>query len=257
MDCKTAGLALDRYLDDELPRDVGEKIERHIATCAQCERLVQQERAWREGVRHHIDRFAAPERLSHRIEATLDAMDQTTRRRSVATPGVWALGRGWAMAASLLLAVALSSGVTAYVSGLRTEDPVVQELVASHVRSLMVDHLTDVASSDQHTVKPWFNGKLDFTPPVEDLASEGFPLVGGRLDYIDRRPVVALVYRHRQHPINLFIRPSANAAATPISLSQNGYNLLHWSEGNFDFWAASDLNAAELQDFRKLIHPHG
>jgi anti-sigma factor RsiW len=118
----------------------------------------------------------------------------------------------------------------------------------------MVNHLTDVASSDQHTVKPWFNGRIDLSPPVTDLAAQGYPLVGGRLDYLNRRPVAALVYKRHQHVINLFVMPAeggvvpANAAA-----SLNGYNLRHWREGALRFWAVSDLNAAELEEFERLV----
>src|SRR5260221_13262599 len=125
-----------------------------------------------------------------------------------------------------------------------------QEGWASHIRPLMADHLTDVKSSDQHTVKPWFNGKLDLSPPVVDLAAAGFPLVGGRLDYIDRHPVAALVYRRQQHVINVLVSPEdKGGGAAPAALAQHGYTLLRFRRGGTDFWVASDLNPAELRDF--------
>src|SRR5206468_11378778 len=126
------------------------------------------------------------------------------------------------------------------------------QLIASHVRSLMADHLTDVASSDQHTVKPWLDAKLDFAPPVVDLSSEGFPLIGGRLDYLDNRPVAALVYGRRKHFINLFVWPAAShAAKVPKTITREGYQLLHWADSDFNYWTVSDVNVNDLQLFKQ------
>jgi anti-sigma factor RsiW len=130
-----------------------------------------------------------------------------------------------------------------------------QELVAGHVRSQMLpSHRFDVASSDPHTVKPWFEGKLDFAPPVKDLAGQGFPLIGGRLDYLHNRPVAALVYQRRKHTINLFIWPSPPGSGPATKkTTHNGYNLLKWTKSGMTFWAVSDLNERELQEFARLI----
>jgi anti-sigma factor RsiW len=123
-----------------------------------------------------------------------------------------------------------------------------------HLRSLTANHLTDVLSSNQHTVKPWFDGRLNFTPPVEDLGAQGFPLVGGRLDYLDNRPVAAVVYRRREHVINLFISPAEHAAdALPVSQVHEGYNIVHWTKSGMAYWAVSSVSGAELGKFAQLV----
>jgi len=134
----------------------------------------------------------------------------------------------------------------------RADQFLATQLIASHARSLLANHLTDVASSDQHTVKPWLDAKLDFAPAVVDLSSEGFPLIGGRLDYLDNRPVAALVYGRRKHFINLFIWPSAADATTaPKTMTRQGYQLLHWADSDFNYWAVSDVNINDLQTFKQ------
>jgi len=135
-----------------------------------------------------------------------------------------------------------------------TRDFSIDEIVSGHVRSLMADHLTDVASSDKHTVKPWFDGKLDFSPAVVDLADHGFPLVGGRLDYLGSRSVAALVYARQKHFINLFVWPSTREGdlGEPKS-SRHGFHLIHWNAAEMSYWAVSDLNPAELEEFAGLI----
>jgi len=134
--------------------------------------------------------------------------------------------------------------------------PLTMQLIASHVRSLMANHLTSVASYDQHRVKPWLDAKLDFAPPAVDLASEGFPLIGGRLDYLDNQPVAALVYQRRKHFINLFIwptTPEATAVRPAMAMSHQGYQLLHWADPDFSYWAVSDVNINDLQSFKQLF----
>jgi anti-sigma factor RsiW len=157
-----------------------------------------------------------------------------------------------AIAASILLAVSLAWNFTLFQSRGAGLDMIAQNVLSSHVRSLIGTHLLDVPSSDQHTVKPWFNGKLDFSPDVKDFTSQGFPLIGGRIEYLVDRPVAALVYRRRQHVVNLFTWPSLSSVNHEAELTQRGYNLVHWNRASMTYWAVSDLRISELQQFANL-----
>jgi anti-sigma factor RsiW len=160
-----------------------------------------------------------------------------------------------AIAATVILGTALLLWAIYFArSQSHNDNLLAQEVVSSHIRSMMLNHLVDVPSSDQHTVKPWFNGKLDFAPDVKDLADQGFPLVGGRLDYIDNRTVAALIYQRRKHAINLFIWPAQDVTNQPAQNSSvNGYNIIHWTRSGTRYWAVSDVNSADLSEFAKLV----
>jgi anti-sigma factor RsiW len=158
--------------------------------------------------------------------------------------------RWLAIAAAVLLVFSAAWNIALLRSRSDSTDLIAQNVLSSHVRSLMGTHLLDVPSADQHTVKPWFNGKLDFSPDVRDFTAQGFPLIGGRIDYVGDRPVAALVYQHGKHIINLFTWPSL--ADGPTNFSTNGYHILHWNSGGMTWWAVSDLNVSELTKFESM-----
>ncbi len=163
----------------------------------------------------------------------------------------WTRRRIW-QRVELFGAAVLLLSLTVLVYRRGTEKQGVEEVVANHVRSLLANHIADVPSSDQHTVKPWFSGKVDFSPKVTDFADKGFPLVGGRLDYMESRPVAAIVYTRRKHVINVFTYPSSSWSGPSVGEEQ-GYNFVHWADKSMEYWAISDLNLSELQDFAALL----
>jgi anti-sigma factor RsiW len=159
-----------------------------------------------------------------------------------------------ALAAAIVLAAIIAFNLAPRLQRPGADQLLATQLIASHVRSLMANHLTDVASSDQHTVKPWLDTKLDFAPAVADLSSDGFPLVGGRLDYLDNRPVAALVYQRRKHFINLFVWPKeSGATGADKKITRQGYQLLHWVDSDFNYWAVSDVSDNDLQAFKQVF----
>ena len=235
---------LDAYLDGELAASDAAELEAHLRACPDCARLERRRRAVSAAVRKHVLPFPAPDTLRARVRTALRAdVNRTARRRSY-----WP---GLGVAASLAV-VAVGSWQVAVRRA--TGDALADQVLGSHVRSLMPGHLIDVQSSDQHTVKPWFNGKLDFSPPVYDFAGRGFPLIGGRLEYLGGRPVAALVYGRRQHLINVFLWPTEGGPTEgrPATTRQ-GYHLLHWTTPAYSYWVASDLGLPELRDFAALL----
>jgi anti-sigma factor RsiW len=250
VECERARELIDAYVDRELAVDVSAEMQRHIESCAACRARYDGRRTISAHLREPDLYRAAPAGLRHRVVAAIAVESPPASRRPAR--------RQWLqLAAACIAAAVLGSGTTylSLISGDRRS--VADEVVANHVRSLLVENrVIDVTSSDEHTVKPWFNGKLDFAPPVVDLTSEGFPLLGGRLDYAGQRTVAALVYRHRQHTINLFLWPADSGAMGGDAMtaeSRQGYHVLHWSSGGMIYWAVSDLNAADLTAFADLV----
>lgn len=244
MNCAEARNLVHLYLDQELDLVRVVDVDKHLQSCAACRALYDGQRALGSTVRRDVTYHRAPAELRERLHFTLRGQADEPARPLAR----WQ--RRWSNVVAIAAAVVLSVSAVLYLALATPQDRLVDDLVSSHVRSLMANHLADVASSDQHTVKPWFDGKLDYSPPVDDLTAQGFPLIGGRLDYVNDRPVAALVYRHRLHVINLFVWPRENGHEQKRrALTRQGYNLLHWAQGAMEFWAISDLNEAELKQF--------
>ena len=249
MACDNARELLDGYLDDELDVATNLQMRHHLQECQSCAALHRRRQALRSAIRNSDLAFSAPAGLEKRIRGAVDKAEGTEVDKRVVGRRNLAV---WVGVAASVAITALLLWKTATSRPDATE-LLAQQVLTSHVRSLMANHLTDVVSSDSHTVKPWFAGKLDFSPPVKDLASQDFPLVGGRLEYLER-PVAALVYRRRQHIINVLVWPS-NDSKRPIGtpLTRQGFNLLHWTSLGMNYWAISDLNMAELRQFVDLL----
>ena len=244
MNCAEAKNLIHAYLDGELDAPHSVTIEKHLRECVACARIRQEQQALKSALGGSALQFKLPPGLRGRIVSELQP-------DSPAEPSWRFWWSPWFAGAATALVVALSIIFVAInFNPSLSRDRLLGELASSHVRSLMASHLMDVASTDQHTVKPWFDGKLDFAPPVKDLATQGFPLAGGRLDYLDGHPVAALVYLRQKHFINLFVWPAAGQARAPQpAATRNGYHLVNWSEANMTFWAVSDLNEKELLQF--------
>jgi anti-sigma factor RsiW len=267
MNCEEATKLMDGYLDGELDPITSQTIERHLRSCRNCQQAYETHRALVRAIGNATPYYKAPAALRERIQSSLreEIVERPARNlapdRQPLFPGrqpglrtiLWETSWNWlALAAAIVLAAIIALTLVPRLQRPGTDQLLATQLIASHVRSLMANHLTDVASSDQHTVKPWLDAKLDFAPPVVDLASEGFPLVGGRLDYLDNRPAAALVYQRRKHFINLFVWPGEAGAAKPtMAMSHQGYQLLHWADSDFNYWAVSDVNGNDLQTFKQ------
>ena len=243
---ETRGL-LSAYFDGELDSVVSVSIKRHVQRCECCLIEIENMRVLSSAIANGPLRFELPEHLKTNLQIAGRVADPAPRK--------WLLN--WRFGAAMASVVSLTAMVWAmnmHQTKSLEERLLVTELVTSHVRSMMADHMTDVSSSDSHTVKPWFVGKLDFSPPAKDLTEQGFSLIGGRLDYLENRPVAALVDRRRQHFINLFIWPSISSSLLgQEQLTSRGYNLIHWIDSGMTYWLVSELNAAELTECAHLL----
>ena len=269
MNCEEAIRLVDGYLDGELDAVTNQEIECHLRECDKCAQAYESERDLIRAIAAGAPYFKAPAELRQSIQSSLRAeisrqplasVSNQKRagilsKRSERPAMVFAPQWSWlALAAAIIAAAIVAVNILPRWRGNGGDQFLATQLIASHVRSLMASHLTDIVSSDQHTVKPWLDTKLDFAPPVFDLTNDGFPMVGGRLDYIESRPVAALVYQRRKHFINLFIWPAESVmTVADKTISHQGYQLVHWIDGDFNYWAVSDVSEGDLQLFKQAF----
>jgi anti-sigma factor RsiW len=275
MNCEQATNLIDGYLDGELDPITSQAIEQHLRDCTKCQVAFESHTALAHAISQGAPYYRAPAELRQRVHSSLreaigkrasrggarEIQSFRTRPRTERPSVLFEMPWNWlGLAAAIILVAVIVWNFLPRLQQPGADQLLATQLIASHVRSLMANHLTDVASSDQHTVKPWLDAKLDFAPPVVDLTNAGFPLIGGRLDYLDNRPVAALIYQRRKHFINLFVWPASDASRTTKAISHQGYHLLHWVEGDFNYWAVSDVSDSDLQAFKQSfeqqVPPH-
>ena len=249
MNCGDAEILLHARLDDELDVQSALTVDRHLSECRACAAQYAALRNLRQEIAAAQPAYALPPALERKLASRFTA-------RTTLGSRLWS--RPWWIAGALLGAAACVAALVALPPMLRTANginPIAGEILDNHLRALQPGHLLDVESSDQHTVKPWFQGKTDFSPPVPDLTNEGFILMGGRLEVIHQQPVAAIVYRRRHHVVSLYVSPSPGREAKPALQDLGGYHLLHWSRDQMSYWAVSDVAATDLRDFANLIDP--
>jgi anti-sigma factor RsiW len=260
MKCDDSRIYIPAYLDEEL--DVGEslRVQKHLAECGDCRQAQDEQLALRSALRDPALYASPSAEFSKRIETAVRRAAHEEARSKRASWFEW-LRPGafqWIPAVAALVVVA-TIGALLVMNRLRSshDELIASAVLAGHIRSLQAEHLIDVRSSDRHTVKPWFQGKLDFSPPVPDLSELGWTLFGGRLDYVDGRPVAVIVYQRRMHNINVFVWPNQGAADSTIKQEDaQGYQIFHWNGAEMTYWVVSDLNNAELLDFARALRGH-
>ncbi len=245
MNCYEAHRLIEADVDGELDLVRHLELEEHIRTCPKCQALRETLTARRQALRESLPRFSAPPVFVNQVRAALRAEDAPVRLTRAA-PVSWPIWNTVGIAALAIFSLGLGYS---WGSARARGNHLVDEAVTDHIRSLQFNHLSDVASTDQHTVKPWFAGKLDFSPPVVDLAAAGYPLTGGRLEHLAGRPAAALVFHRRDHAINLFIWPAMAETVSPRQAELNGYRTQSWSQKGLNFMAVSEISATELSQF--------
>jgi anti-sigma factor RsiW len=263
MSCAENCLRVDLALDDELDPAGLAEFERHLQECPDCAVAFARQKSLRGSLRAQMPRHKPPSALIQRIRDALPEEAPAPEPQTIdapanvvgfpASPSTTTRGRLKLAAAGLVGALAATLA-TVWVMHVTPEDRMTQAVVESHVRALMSGRMFDVASNDPKTIKPWFTGRLDVSPPVKDLAEHGFELVGARLDYIDNRRAAALVYRHNEHVITLYIFATPSAAMSESDpVVRQGYAVCHWSKHGLTDWVVSDIDPDELEQFEDLV----
>jgi anti-sigma factor RsiW len=243
MTCEEAHILLHALIDSELDAGHARELEEHVASCSRCAAQLRDYRGMHEAMSAPGVRYQAPDSLRQRIETALPATTLLAPR----APSRRSMLRGFAMGS--VVSTALAACLVLFVVHMEQDQRIVGDVVSAHLRSLQGDRLIDVQSTDQHTVKPWFNGRLDVAPPVIDLTPQGFTLIGGRLDYIDGRPVAAIVYKRRAHVINLFVSQTSGSESGATMERLQGFAVWSWAWSDLSFRAVSDINPEELREF--------
>jgi len=247
--CRDVMARLSPFLDNELDPVASREVSQHLDSCAACSAALDQQRRLSESLKRDLEYHRAPDLLRMRVARELRASAQGGSGYARPTPP-WR----FLSAAAAVMVVVGGVWMAGTLSRERATDLTVREVVAGHIRSLMANHLTDVASTDQHTVKPWFAGRLDFSPPVSDFAEAGYPLVGGRLDYLQGHPVAALVYLRHKHTINVFVWPATNEQeGFAPAMTRQGFHVIHGASAGMVYWLVSDLNSDELGNFVRMV----
>jgi anti-sigma factor RsiW len=253
MNCQECHDFIDPYIDNELDVAAAILVRQHLRDCSQCQPLLESRKALRALLNNPQLQFEVPDSLRRKIQSALPTATSSAKHQSGRRSFIPWFSVPLALAAAFTVVLGLVFLNQGGMLDRSRGNALVEEVVSGHVRSLLATHLLDVPSSDQHTVKPWFDGKLKFSPPVLDFTDRGFRLIGGRLDYINGREVAALVYQRNKHIINLFISPSESDRTEAVqSFAKDGYNVLHWDRDGFEFWAVSDVNAGDLRAFADL-----
>jgi anti-sigma factor RsiW len=252
MNCHECYDYIDAYVDSELDVAATIVVKQHLRDCSKCQQLLEARKAVVALLDNPQVRFEVPDSLLGKIQSVLPVARSDAKQRS----GSKFINPWFTVPLALAATIAVMLGLVFLNQGMFDRsrgNALAQDVISSHVRSLLATHLLDVPSTDQHTVKPWFDGKLKFSPPVRDFADQGFRLIGGRLDYINGREVAALVYQRRLHVVNLFIWPLESGRNTAAeSFTKDGYNVSHWDRDGFEFWAVSDVNTEDLRVFAGL-----
>jgi anti-sigma factor RsiW len=248
--CELTESVLHGYIDGELDAARAADFERHLASCPQCTSALESQESLRSSIQRAGLYERAPVALRRKVEAQFRIPGPVAIApvRARMRPTQWL-----ALAAALIIAFFIGVRLLPGPVGRGGQTELASAIVDAHLRSLQPGHLVDVVSTDQHTVKPWFDGRVDFAPPVRDLASEGFPLQGGRLDVVKGHQVAVLVYARRKHVVNVFIWPTTEPDMSPQSGSQLGYNWIDWRKGGMEMCAVSDVSASDLNELHKLL----